>query len=269
MLRRFSNIDLLINSPTKEAVLVFLLWYRFVTLVHVAVLAITGIREIPLPSFALVVIYNILIFANRTTVIEKIQKYPYLLTIDLIMALIVRVDAGVYSNPYYLYSYSPLFLGGLLFGYRGAFLLASIQSAIMLLTDYTSDVGPAYRSVNKEFPITYIFFYLVVSIATAYLSELLKNLDKARKEKSNVALELKEAEKCLELSLLANRLSLREMQVLTLSANGKTTEQIAEELGVSQNTIKTYLKRVYEKLNVTSKKEAISLVTRQEVTIEQ
>lgn len=53
------------------------------------------------------------------------------------------------------------------------------------------------------------------------------------------------------------RLSAREQQVLELITRGFTAEEIADLLKVSRYTVLTYVRRIYSKLNVTSKAEAI------------
>jgi DNA-binding CsgD family transcriptional regulator len=45
--------------------------------------------------------------------------------------------------------------------------------------------------------------------------------------------------------------------VTSLLAIHLTTREIGEELFLSRNTIKTYLRRVYRKLNVSSREEAV------------
>lgn len=52
-------------------------------------------------------------------------------------------------------------------------------------------------------------------------------------------------------------LSDRENQVLQFIAKGFTTEEIARLMGLSPNTVLTYVKRVYRKLSVHSRSEAI------------
>jgi len=49
----------------------------------------------------------------------------------------------------------------------------------------------------------------------------------------------------------------RELQVLALLPAGLTTREISEELFLSRNTIKTYLRRIYRKLGAASRDEAI------------
>ena len=49
----------------------------------------------------------------------------------------------------------------------------------------------------------------------------------------------------------------RELEVLAMLPTPLTMREIAEELFVSRNTIKTHLRRVYRKLNASSREEAV------------
>lgn len=52
-------------------------------------------------------------------------------------------------------------------------------------------------------------------------------------------------------------ITLREQEVLTLLAAGKSNKEIAETLGVSPNTIKTQVASLYAKLEVQRRTQAI------------
>lgn len=52
-------------------------------------------------------------------------------------------------------------------------------------------------------------------------------------------------------------LSAREVQVLERMALGYTMQETAEFLGVAMSTVQTYVRRIYQKLGVRSKIEAI------------
>ena len=54
------------------------------------------------------------------------------------------------------------------------------------------------------------------------------------------------------------QLSPRELQVLQLVRDGHTIGRIALEIGISESTAKTYLARVYDKLGVRSRSEAVA-----------
>jgi len=53
-------------------------------------------------------------------------------------------------------------------------------------------------------------------------------------------------------------LSEREMQVLDCLAHGRTTSQISEELFISENTVKTHVRHILEKLDSSNRAEAVS-----------
>ena len=52
-------------------------------------------------------------------------------------------------------------------------------------------------------------------------------------------------------------LSTQEQTVLTLSAKGYNYEEISGRMGLSRHTVETYVKRIYRKLQVHSKTEAV------------
>ena len=57
----------------------------------------------------------------------------------------------------------------------------------------------------------------------------------------------------------SGKLSPREHQVLQLVADGYENKQIATELGLSEATVKTYLRNVFERLEVSSRAEAVAV----------
>jgi len=59
-------------------------------------------------------------------------------------------------------------------------------------------------------------------------------------------------------SSLLNPLSERELEVLRLLPTGQTGPQIADQLYLSKNTVKTHIKNIYSKLSVNNRAEAIA-----------
>ncbi|WP_194852229.1 LuxR C-terminal-related transcriptional regulator [Nonlabens antarcticus] len=57
----------------------------------------------------------------------------------------------------------------------------------------------------------------------------------------------------------------RENEILDLIADGKSNKQIADELFISINTVKYHVKKIYEKLEVSNRKEASKLMHQQEL----
>jgi DNA-binding NarL/FixJ family response regulator len=54
----------------------------------------------------------------------------------------------------------------------------------------------------------------------------------------------------------------RELSSLRLMADGKTNKEIANQLGISERTVKTHLSHLFEKLGVTSRTEAVKIASR-------
>ncbi|HEX5949050.1 MAG TPA: response regulator transcription factor [Actinomycetota bacterium] len=61
----------------------------------------------------------------------------------------------------------------------------------------------------------------------------------------------------------AMSLTPRQRQVLSLMAEGKTTREIAYELGLSPFTVKNYIERIYERLGALDRVQAVSMAVRQ------
>ncbi|MBS5479403.1 MAG: helix-turn-helix transcriptional regulator, partial [Coriobacteriia bacterium] len=63
-----------------------------------------------------------------------------------------------------------------------------------------------------------------------------------------------------------NDLTDREAQIVDLLAHGRSMSHAAQELGLATNTVRNYVQRIYEKLDVHSKQELIELLdaTRQQ-----
>jgi two-component system, NarL family, nitrate/nitrite response regulator NarL len=59
-------------------------------------------------------------------------------------------------------------------------------------------------------------------------------------------------------SLAPTMLSNREREILALLADGLVNKQIAARLGISPNTVKTHLELLFDKLEVTTRAEAVA-----------
>jgi DNA-binding NarL/FixJ family response regulator len=57
-------------------------------------------------------------------------------------------------------------------------------------------------------------------------------------------------------------LTQRERQILALLADGLGNKQIAAQLGISPSTVKTHLEVLFDKLDVTSRAEAVAVAVR-------
>jgi DNA-binding NarL/FixJ family response regulator len=57
-------------------------------------------------------------------------------------------------------------------------------------------------------------------------------------------------------------LSKREREILQKVADGATTRQVANELGISPHTVKTHLERIFEKLGANDRAQAVAIAIR-------
>lgn len=62
-----------------------------------------------------------------------------------------------------------------------------------------------------------------------------------------------------EASREAHRITKRELEILALIAAGLSNREIAERLFVSENTVKTHSSRLFEKLNVKRRTQAVQV----------
>jgi DNA-binding NarL/FixJ family response regulator len=69
----------------------------------------------------------------------------------------------------------------------------------------------------------------------------------------------------LDAKLEAERsnLTLREIQILEFLSEGKSNKEIANFLSISDETVKTHLKRLYEKLGASDRAQAVAIALRQ------
>jgi DNA-binding NarL/FixJ family response regulator len=58
-------------------------------------------------------------------------------------------------------------------------------------------------------------------------------------------------------------LTLREIEIVELLADGKGNRDIARSLSISEETIKTHLRRIYEKLGASDRAQAVAIALRQ------
>ena len=55
-------------------------------------------------------------------------------------------------------------------------------------------------------------------------------------------------------------LTAKEIDLIEKILNGKSRKEIADELHISENTVKTHLKHIYEKLEVANKQELLTFL---------
>jgi DNA-binding NarL/FixJ family response regulator len=62
-----------------------------------------------------------------------------------------------------------------------------------------------------------------------------------------------------------SNLTLREIQILEFLSEGKSNKEIAAVLSISDETVKTHLKRLYDKLGASDRAQAVAIALRQSI----
>lgn len=116
--------------------------------------------------------------------------------------------------------------------------------------------------------------YLIKEETTAKIVDAIKNIiDGGAPMSPNIALKTMDlikkrnsetTKKNLAVSPQSYNLTPREVEVLELLSIGKTYKQIADQLFVSDKTIKKHIENIYNKLHVNSKMEAVFLAQKYE-----
>ena len=97
-------------------------------------------------------------------------------------------------------------------------------------------------------------------IAPGYVGRLLGAFEAGSKQSASAASTTAAAQELIE------PLTQRELEVLRLLAAGNSNAEIARELVVSVNTIRTQVQSIYRKLNINNRVEASRLVLQLEQT---
>jgi DNA-binding NarL/FixJ family response regulator len=79
------------------------------------------------------------------------------------------------------------------------------------------------------------------------------------------SMEEKQQKNIVDTAPVLNPLTDREQDVLRLILGGKTNKAIAAELFISENTVKTHVKNIYSKYNVSSRAEIISTLLKNQL----
>ena len=81
---------------------------------------------------------------------------------------------------------------------------------------------------------------------------------------SQIARRVISSMQCVQKTLQDSLLSDREKEVLDLLAKGFRNKEVAEQLYISISTVKSHVHKIYEKLHVTSRIEAVNKISRQQ-----
>lgn len=167
--------------------------------------------------------------------------------LDLFIWTFLGVISFLYGTPYRMFGY------GLAANVFAIFLGGVMGSRLMML-------GEHYPMITAIFAASTIFLTFIIvpwlnDQMDREMAEDMKDVAQEAPEKIDSILNM---DKHLE----DKQLTPREREILTLLFKGDTNKILAEQLFISENTLKTHLKNIYKKLGVSNKRELLSMVIR-------
>ncbi len=158
------------------------------------------------------------------------------------------------------------------FGFALAAMLFSILAGELIGTQLIQ-IGEHYRLVTALFAATAIFltFSVIPWLNERIQMDLLRFFNKGQEDKKYLeSMKDQGGESLLsratKMLLPDQKLTPRETEITTLLLKGLTNRKIAEQLFISENTLKTHLKNIYPKFGITQKRELLSLTLKNKET---
>jgi RNA polymerase sigma factor (sigma-70 family) len=108
----------------------------------------------------------------------------------------------------------------------------------------------------------YVFFskYNKFQIKSTVMDFMMPHIDHVLRKIQHLVQEKPAAK--INLSFNMESLTDRELEVIEWIKAGKTNQEIATILNISENTVKSHLKRIYRKLNVSKRAQAVALLAK-------
>ncbi|HZD60295.1 MAG TPA: LuxR C-terminal-related transcriptional regulator [Anaerolineae bacterium] len=240
--------------------LLHLLAIRWVTLLHVALLYMLGMSTGSPLLFLALIFYCLLLTLLWQRATDVIKRFPLLIGIDLTLSGIsMWLTGGTWQSPYFLYAFTSLLIAALFFHVRGGVAAAGYFS--ILYTVGLAINGNAVARIvahnDLDTLISNYFAFFLVAVFFGYPAYIISQVEKAQNDSAQAQERLHEAKELLAATAKSAPLSPRELEILSCLSEGKTSPQIAEELHLSAKTVKNHLYRIYKKLGISSRKEAI------------
>ena len=249
MMPHFMDLDPLLSNylPYLVYILVLVVAYRLKDRINRTFLVYCGVSFIGLAF---------VIFANIPNGIAS-----YLITVTLMETAFAFIDLFVWIS-----------LNSLAYVHRAPFPIFGFVLSANILSILAGDIISTVNiNLSKDiFTLIAMFSSTSVLIVILVIPWLLKSIQKSLETVVNTGSETDENSygdlDCLMQLLSPNDgLTEREKSVLELVLLGLTNKNIAEELYLSENTIKTHLRKIYSKFGVSGKKELIYISSRKRI----
>lgn len=241
--------------------LLHLLIIRWLVLANAVLVYMADLNAGPFILFVIVSCYSLLLTVFWRKVTVAVDKYSYLAIIDITFsAVLVWATGGTWSSPYFAFSLASLMIASVFLGFKQG-LLATAYFIILFTAGFTLINKEGLETIIGHGDLdalanTYAGIFLI-AIFFGYPAHIIRRIDSTKSEliKSEAFIDTTKG----VISAISNptTLSCRELDVLASLATGKTNLQIADELHVSEKTVKNHLYRIYKKLGISSREEAI------------
>lgn len=137
--------------------------------------------------------------------------------------------------------------------------IITIFMTVNYVTFFINEAGRIVGSSLEIIDFT-VFFWLVINIANTVLLYKRDFSQFFLDESGAVPVQTMETEAALELLKNQYELTKREAEILKEVYDGKSNQQIAEELFISESTVKAHVYNLFRKLGVKNRMEAVCMV---------
>lgn len=242
--------------PLQLKIRLFLLSFRWASLFFALILLLMQ-ENISWWIILAALAYNVVVTVYLKTSAKGYDEDTPLLLLDLVASIFLIVAAGYTItdpalNPFFLHSFTPLLAIGFTHATRDALMTALLLSLSYFFAPVNSSGEPL---APTEFLATHIanslsFFF--VAIIISQVASALKHFDgKPQTLDSQTWGDVDGSQSYLDL------LSSREREIFLLLCEGRSSNEIAEKLFVSENTAKNHISGIYKKLGVRNRAELI------------
>ncbi len=233
---------------------------RWITLANVVFLYVSGIRKTSPLLFLLVTVYCLLLTLFGRRVNDLITKHPLLVQVDLLIsAIILWLTGSSWMSPYFLYAITSLLIASFFLRIRDA-LLSTVFFCILYTASLVLDkatMAEIARNSDFDVLITSYASLFLLTLFFGYPAHIVHTIEKLQEDTSEAEGYLRETKGLIDTITSSSSLSCRELEILSYLSKGKTNSQIAAELYLSEATVKSHLYRIYKKLSISSREEAI------------
>ena len=248
------------TNPDIEGGLLRFVILRWATLINVVLIYLVGIDAGPLILFIAMNIYSLLLILFWRKIALLVRRHQFVVLIDVSIAgLLITITGSSWASPYYLYGLASMVIAALIVGPRKGLALAIYLSVLYLVGFFYNEQTLLLITETNDYDllITGMLAFIFVAALFGYPVNLIRSIHETEAEIAEVEDSLCETKELIAAVVDPNALSCRELEILESLSGGQTNAKIAAELHISEKTVKNHLYRIYKKLGISSREEAI------------